>query len=59
MLRFRLPKAGKYALSIHTPAGRTVFRRNGRGEAGLQTLRLPAGLAGGAYAVRLEKELND
>jgi hypothetical protein len=53
-IRFQLPQAGAYTLSISTPAGREVFQTRGFGNAGTQSLLLNR-LAGGNYLVQLSQ----
>jgi choice-of-anchor B domain-containing protein len=56
-LRFRLPRAGAYALSVYTPSGREVLSHRAQGNSGLQTLALGQdGLSQGNYLVRLSQD---
>jgi choice-of-anchor B domain-containing protein len=56
-INFRLPKTGKYVLSIFTPAGKEVFNYRAMGNLGLQSLALGGGkLANGSYLVNLRQD---
>ena len=51
-LRFHLPWAGAYALSIYTPAGKEVVNHKGIAGNGQENLMLGEALSGGNYLVK-------
>jgi choice-of-anchor B domain-containing protein len=57
VLRFQLPRAGGYTLSIYSPAGKELFRHRDPAASGTQSLALAQeGFSSGNYLLRLRQD---